>query len=100
MLSPGLASAPPATPERIEIAHDLARCVAPRQPRDPAARMRTGTAQIEIGDGHAVVGITKHGAGREQLVEAQLTMEDVAIDEAKAAFQNQGREDLTPKHAG
>ena len=85
----GHRSALRAPPQAFEIADDFVGRVASRQPCDTTAGMGPGTAQVKMRDGHAVVGMAKHGPGAEELVQRKLAMKDVAIQETEAAFQIQ-----------
>src|SRR5262245_46411539 len=86
--------------QTLEITQDLSGGVASGQPRDAAAWMRPGPAQVKIWNRHAVIGVAQHRPRAEQLVEAELAMEDVAVDEAEATLQIERGEDLTAEHAG
>ena len=81
-------------------ADNLDGCIASRHPGHAAARMCARPAQVEARHRHAVVGIAQHRAGAEQLVEAQLAVEDVAVQQAEAPLQVERREHLPAQHAG
>src|SRR5260221_14211906 len=72
----------------------MSRCASPA-----AAGKRTRAAQIESGDRHAVIGVSKHWARGKELIERQRTMEDVAVGQAEDALQIEWRETLPPDHA-
>src|SRR5687767_6698152 len=65
---------------------------------DASARMGARAAQIEAGKGHAVIGMAKHRARREKLVEADLAVEDVTPDEAEAALEVERRQGDPAEH--
>ena len=60
--------------------------------------MGAGTALVEPLDGRAVVGMAEHGAGREELVQAESPVENVPADQAKFPFQVLGRVDLAAQN--
>ena len=66
------------------------RGVVPRRPGDAAARMRARAAQIEARDRHAVVGKAEHRSRREQLIECQCAVENVAAGQAELALRSAG----------
>src|SRR5262249_39308559 len=82
------------------IPEDGLRGVVARCAGDAAAGMRPGTTMIQTLQRSPIAGIPKHWACREQLVERKRAMEDVAIQEAKLAFEVEGRHDLASNHAG
>src|SRR5215213_9880690 len=70
------------------------------RPRDSATGMRARSAQIEALERHPIIGGADHRPCTEQLVEPHFAMEDVAADEAEAAFEIERRMDLPPQHRG
>src|ERR1700733_12031093 len=61
---------------------------------DAAAGMRCGAAHVEIVDRRAVVGPSGNGTQEEKLFEREFTLKNVALREAKFAFEIERREDL------
>src|SRR5437868_5154169 len=59
-----------------------------------AARMRARSAQVQPLQRHSIIGGADHRARAEQLIEPHLAMENVAADEAEAAFEIERRMDL------
>src|SRR5687768_14313724 len=89
---------PPIASERLqrgtpalEVANDLARGVVAGRAGDAATGMPTRAAQVEARQRHAVVRGAEDRPRREELVEPELAVEDVAVDEAEAAFQIERR---------
>src|SRR3954447_16082719 len=77
--------------------HGLSRIMA-RRARNTAPRARTGAAQIETLQGHAVVCRTDHRPRAEQLVQPHLAVENVAADQPKAALEIERRMKLAAEH--
>src|SRR5664279_2029437 len=74
------------------VAPDLARRVVARHAADAAARVGTGAAHVEAGDGCAVVAVAEHRPRRPELVERHLAMHDVAADQSELALEVQRRQ--------
>ena len=81
-----------------EIAQDFARRIMAGRAGDAAARMGSGAAQIEARERAAVITVAKHGTRREELIQLEPAMHDVAADEPENALQIERREDLPPQH--
>src|SRR3954468_2640022 len=82
-----------------EIAQYFPGAVMPGRAGDAAARVRTRAADVQTPKRRAVIGVSKHGPRRPQLIERQLAMEDVAAHQAKLALEVGGREGAVPDHA-
>ena len=65
-----------------------------RRAGDAAAGMGRGAAHVKPGNRRAVIGVSKHGARRIELVEAEAAVKDVAADEAELALEVERRQDL------
>src|SRR5580704_10872333 len=89
----------PAHPAAAEIRDDLACRVMARGPGDAATGVRPGAAHVESAKRPAIVAIAEHGARREQLIEAQYPMHDVAVHQAEGALEVERTHDLAPEHA-
>src|SRR4051794_21563712 len=83
----------PAAP-RAPIGKDRLRSIVARSPRDSAAGVRSGPAQVEALERHPVIRRADHRPRAEQLIEAHLAVEDVAADEPEAALEVEWRMDL------
>src|SRR5258706_14447982 len=70
-----------------EITQHLAGAVVPGRARHAAARMCACAAQVQPFDRRAVVRVAEQRARRPELVERQLSMEDVSAGEAELALQ-------------
>src|SRR5947209_5852096 len=84
-------------PEAAILEHRPRR-IMPRRARHSAARMRSGTAQIQALERHPVIGRADHRPRAEELVETHLAVEDVAADQAEAALEIERRMDLPAEH--
>ncbi len=93
-LAPGRSAPSP------HVAQDLARRVVPRNAGHAAARMRAGAAEVQAAHRRPVVAVTEHRSRREQLVERQRAVEDVAADEPELALEIERRERATAEDAG
>ena len=71
------------------VAQDLARGVVSRHAGHSPAGMRARAAHVESLEGAAVVAVSEHGPGREELIERQLPVKDVATGQAKFSLQIQ-----------
>src|SRR5690606_32874722 len=91
------ALARPRTPPQV--AQDLARGVASRQPGDAAAGMGPGPAQVQAGQRAAIAPLPQQRAGAEHLVEAERAVADVAADQAELALEVERRERAVAEHA-
>lgn len=78
----------------LEVTNDLAGGIMAGNAGDAAARMGAGATKIKPCDGHTVIGMAQHRTGREQLVETELTVKDVAVRKSEAPFQIQRRKNL------
>src|SRR4051794_2577037 len=99
----GLASPPPtavgSAEQRPVVAQDHGRRVVAGGTSDAAAGMRAAAAMVKALEWAAIIGVAQHRARREQLVQAQRAVEDVAAEQAKLALKIEGREGLPPEHA-
>src|SRR4030088_3754679 len=78
----------PALPkQRPVIPKDHAGGVVAGRAGDAAAGMRAGTAMVEALQRSAIIGVAEHRPRREQLVQRQRTMEDIAPEQAELALQ-------------
>src|SRR5207302_4862191 len=77
----GRRSLGPRTPPPAPVGQDLAGRVRPGAARHAAPRMRAGSAQVQAGDGQAVPGLAQHGPPGEELIEAGLPVEWMALGE-------------------
>ncbi len=73
--------------------------IMPRRASDAAARMGARSAHIESPDRPAIIAMSEHRPRRPELVEAHMSMEDVAADQAELALQVERRVDLPRDHA-
>src|SRR5690606_2953807 len=78
----------------LEIAQDLAGGVVAGSPGDAASRVSAGAAEVETCNRHAVIGVAQHGTRREELIQRQLAVEDVAVDHAETPLKIERRQDL------
>src|SRR5262245_9045426 len=76
-----------------QVFQDLPRRVPAGQPRDAAAGVRAGAAQIESQDRRAVLGPSEDRAREEELIERVLAVEEVAAREAVGRFEVRWRDD-------
>src|SRR5690349_22470621 len=74
------------------VLHDLTRRSASRNAGHAAAGMRARSAQVEALHGHQVVGVAEHRPRREQLIERERAVKDVAADEAELTLEIQWRQ--------
>src|SRR5207302_3310932 len=81
------------------VAQNLTRGIVPRQTGHPAAGMCARAAHVEALERPAVIAMSKHRPGGEKLIERQLTVKDVAIGQAKLAFQIQWGKRAPRDHA-
>src|SRR5690348_5671414 len=79
--------------------HRLRRVVA-RRAGDSPSRMSAGAAQIEAGDRHAVISMAQHWPCREQLVERQRAVKNVAVWQPEGALEIERRKALPRNNAG
>src|SRR3954462_535650 len=73
----------PLPEQRAVIAQDRLGGVVAGGAGDAAAGMGAGAAMVEALQGPAVIGVAQHRAGREQLVQRQRAMKDVAAEQAE-----------------
>src|ERR1700733_10146585 len=66
-----------AQPPAAEVGKDFPRRVVSGRAGHAAARMGAGATHVQSLQRPAVVAVAEHGARREQLVEAQLAVEDI-----------------------
>src|SRR5690606_33307719 len=83
-----------------KVAEHFTRGVAARKARDATAGVRAGAAQIQGLQGPAVISLPQQRPRREQLVEPQGAVEDVAAHQAEAALQVEWRQRLVAQYAG
>src|ERR1700731_2613189 len=89
----------PSPEQRPVIAQNHARGVVAGGAGDAAAGMRAASAMIETLQGSAIIGVAEHRPRREQLIERQRAMKDVAAEQAELALQIERRQDLPADHA-
>src|ERR1043165_4598105 len=99
MASSACNSSPSPRPN-AQIPEHFARRIMPRGARDPAAGMAAGTAQIQAKQWHAVIAMPQDRAGREQLIQFQPSMHDIAAGQAEDALQIERRQNLARDHRG
>ena len=78
------------------ISQDGARGIMARRAGDAAAGMGAGTAVIKPLQRPAIVGMAEHRPRREQLIERQRAVENVAAEQSEISFQIERRQDLSP----
>src|SRR5689334_11530927 len=82
-----------------QIPQNHPRRIVSRRAGDAAARMRAGGAVIEAGERTAVVSMSEHRAGGEELVEGERAMKDVAAGEPELALEVERGKTLRRDHA-
>src|SRR3982074_115661 len=82
--------------QRPVIPQDYARGVVAGGAGDAAAGMRAGAAMVEALQGAPIVGMAEDRARREQLVQRQRTMKNIAAEQPELAFQIERRQNLPP----
>src|ERR1700722_13409357 len=80
-----------------EVGDDLARCVVPWHAGDAAARMGSRAAHVQSLERSTVVPVPEHRPRREQLIEAEGAVEDVATHQTEGALEVQRAEYLPPE---
>src|SRR2546423_2727519 len=92
---------PPVRPRSLKqrpvIPEDYPRGIVARGAGDAAAGMRAASAMVEPLQRPAIIGMAEHRARREQLIERQRAMKNIAPNQPELALQIQRREDL-PAH--
>ncbi len=78
------------------IGQDYARGVVAGGAGDAAAGMRAGAAMVESLQGAAIIRMAEHRARREQLVQRQRAMKNIAAEQAELALQIERRQNLPP----
>ena len=78
--------------QRAVIPEDRARGIVAGGAGDAAAGMRAGAAMVEALQGPAIIGVAEHRPGREQLVERQRAVEDIAAEQPEMALQIERRQ--------
>ena len=71
------------------VAQDLAGRIVSWRAGHTATGMGARSAQVQPGQGHAVVGVSQQGACGKDLIQSERAMHDVAIGQAKDIFQVQ-----------
>src|SRR5579872_3042390 len=66
---------------------------------DAAAGMGAGPAMVESLQRAAVIGVSEHRPRREQLVQRQRAVENIAAEKAELALQIERGKNLSPDHA-
>src|ERR1700688_5217469 len=66
---------------------------------DAAAGMRAAAAVVEALQGPPIVGVAEHRPRREQLVQRQRAVEDIAAEQAELPLEVERRQDLPADHA-
>src|SRR4029077_20143873 len=85
--------------QRAVIAQDYPRRVVAGRAGDAAAGMGAAAAMVKPLHGAAIVGVAEHRAGREELIECQRAMKDVAAEQSELPLQVERGENLPPQHA-
>src|SRR5947208_10204110 len=85
--------------QRSMIADDRPRGVVAGGAGDAAAGMGAASAMIEALQRPAIISVPQHWPRREQLVQRQRAVEDVAAEQSELPFQIERRQDLPPDHA-
>src|SRR4029077_15191718 len=85
--------------QRPVIPQDHARGVVAGGAGDAAAGMRAAAAMVEAFQRPAIIGVAQHRPRREQLIEGQRAMKNIAAEQAELALQIERREDLPPHDA-
>jgi hypothetical protein len=70
----------PSPKQRPVIPEDHAGGVVAGRAGDAAAGMRAGAAMVEALQGSAIIGVAEHRPRREQLVQRQRAVEDIAAE--------------------
>jgi hypothetical protein len=65
---------------------------------DAAAGMGAASAMVEAFQGPAIIGVSQHRPGREQLIERKRAVKDVAAEQAELAFEVERRQYLPADH--
>src|SRR5258706_2262949 len=89
----------PSSKQRPMIAEDHAGGVVAGGAGDAAAGMRAASAMIEAFQRPAIIGVAEHRPRREQLIEGQRAVKNIAAEQAELALQIERREDLPADHA-
>src|SRR5260221_1540732 len=89
----------PSPKQRPVIAQNHAGGVVAGGAGDAAAGMRAAAAMVEPLQRPAIIGVAEHRPRREQLIERQRAMKDIAAEQAELALQIERREDLPTDHA-
>src|SRR5258708_34434119 len=84
----------PSPKQRPVITQDHARGVVAGGAGDAAAGMRAAAAMVEPLQRPAIIGVAKHRPRREQLIERQRAMKNIAAEQAELALQVERRENL------
>src|SRR6185369_7066295 len=85
--------------QRAVIAQDHLRGIVTGRAGDAAAGMGAGAAMVEALQRPAIVGMAEHRPRREQLIERQRAMKDVAAEQAELPLQIERRQYLAADHA-
>ena len=72
----------------LKIFQDFESGEASRGAHDSTARMGGRSAQIKIFDGRAELGVSRHRAKKEKLLERKFALKNIAFAKAEIAFQN------------
>src|SRR6185503_14414947 len=83
--------------QRPVVAQDHGRRVVAGGAGDSAAGMRAAAAMVKALEWAAIVGVAQHRTGREQLVQAERAVEDVAAEQAELALEIERREGMAPE---
>src|SRR3954467_6348737 len=81
-------------PSALPLAEDFLRRIESGRAHDAAAWMRRRAAHIQIVNGSAVLRPARYGPQKEQLLERQFTLKDIAFRQAELALDIQRRQHL------
>src|SRR5262249_27245470 len=81
-----------------EVRKYLTRRVVTGGSGDAAARVCSGAAHVQAGQGPTVVAVAEHGARGEHLIQLQRTVHDIATHQSEGAFQVERTHDLPPEY--
>jgi len=64
----------------------------------PRRRVGAGTAHVQPLQGAAIVAVAQHRTGREQLIQAQRAVKNIAADQAEGTLEIERAHDLAAQH--
>src|SRR5579864_8853288 len=84
--------------QRAMIRYDSFRGIVAGRAGDAAARMGAAAAMVEALQRPAIIGMTEHRPRREQLVQRQRAVKDIAAEQAELPLEVEGGKDLPADH--